>query len=143
MADVTPVDYTTDVGRVRKYIPDVVQLPDPKHPASTPEYMWADDAIASFIDDEAGLLEEGERPRWIILRAAASIMIATANNEALILKKIVTEDLQTDGPAVAKALIAAAEALRKRAKELEDAEAEAEIFISVPYVHTPARYEWR
>lgn len=139
-----PVNFMTDVGRVRKYIPDLMPLPDPAEPTSTPTFMWSDDALQSFIDDEwTDYAGTGKAPRQAILRAAANAMIATANNENLILKKIVTEDLQTDGPSVAKAMIAAASELYKKAAEIEIAEAQEELFFSVPYVHTPPRFDWR
>ena len=128
MPDVTPVDFTTDVGRVRKYIPDLVQLPDPKDAFAPESYIWSDAAIQSFIADETDVTPA---PRVAILRAAAYIMIATANNENLILKKLVTEDLQTDGPSVAKALIAAAQELLRRATS--EAAAEDEVFLIVDY----------
>lgn len=144
MPDIYPVDYSTAVGRVRKYIPDLVPLADPADPTATPEYMWSDGALQSFVDDEytdpTGLLPV---PRQAILRAAASAMIATANNENLILKKIVTEDLQTDGPSVAKAMIAAAAELYKKAALIDLEEASEEMFFSVPYFHTPPRFDWR
>jgi hypothetical protein len=113
-----------------------VQLPDPKDVFAADSFMWSDGAIASFIADE---LPVGETvaPRASIWRAAAYIMIATANNEALILKKLVTDDLSTDGPAVAKALLLAADALLMRAdKDDRNAENE-EIFIAVPYIEYP------
>lgn len=142
--DIYPVDYTSDVGRVRKYIPDLLQLPDPADPLSEPAFMWTDEALQSFVDDEwEDVLQTYRAPRQAILRAAASAMIATANNENLVMKKIVTEDLQTDGPAVAKALIAAAQELRQKADKIEEAESEQEVFFSVPYFHTPARFDWR
>lgn len=137
--DIYPVDYTSDVGRVRKYIPDLIQLPDPQDPTAEPSYMWSDDAIESFIHDEGGFLTELEQPfvtpssLVVILRASASIMVATANNENLILKKLVTDDLQTDGPAVAKAMLASAQELRKRADELESKGDREETFTIVPY----------
>jgi hypothetical protein len=145
MADTFPVDYTSDVGRVRKYIPDIKLLDDPKVPTADPSFMWEDDTIQSFIDDEIPYLwvMPDQAPRYAIKRAAANIMIATANDENLILKKIITEDLQTDGPSVAKALILAAEKLRKAADEdawLLDNE---EVFFSVDYVPYPPRYDWR
>lgn len=133
MVDVTPVDYSTDVGRVRKYIPDIIQLPDPHNPAAAPSYMWTDSAIQSFLDDEAAPSEVAQLGLPSVLRAAASIMIATANNENLILKKLVTDDLQTDGPAVAKAMIAAAQELRRRADDMDFLADREEIFIDVPY----------
>lgn len=139
MADINPVDYGSDVGRVRKYIPDVVQLVDPSTPDAPPTYLWSDEDVQSFVDDQT---QDGlyETKRWHIYRAAAGLILATANNEALILKKIVTEDLQTDGPAVATALRQSAALLFGRADAMEGEEAE--VFISVPYFHTPPRYGW-
>lgn len=140
--DTYPVDYNSDIGRVRKYIPDVVQLPDPQDPLAEPSYMWTDDAIQSFLDDE-GAIEPAPLPP--VLRAAASILVATANNENLILKKLVTDDLQTDGPAVAKAMLASAQELRKRADDIEDRESMEETFIAVPYVgfeSYPSSFRW-
>lgn len=138
MADVFPVNFTSDVGRVRKYIPDLIELHDPKDFALEKSFMWPDAAIQSFIDDEipAGLTVA---PRTTIWRAAAYIMIATANNENLILKKLVTEDLQTDGPSVAKALIAAAQELLARADDELAQATEEEIFIAVDYVPSDHR----
>lgn len=140
MADVSPPDYTTDVGRVRKYIPDVVQRDDPRDPLLPPSYLWSDEDIQSFIDDQTGM---GIVPTELyhIYRAASDIMVATANNEALILKKIVTEDLQTDGPAVAAALIKGAALLEGKADAIE-AQTE-EVFYAVDYFHEPPRFDWR
>lgn len=130
--DIYPVDYTSDVGRVRKYIPDVVQLPDPQDALSEPSYMWSDLAIQSFLDDEGAVgLAGATLPT--VLRAAASILVATANNENLILKKLATDDLQTDGPAVAKAMLASAQELRKRADDIDATTAEEETFTVVTY----------
>lgn len=137
MTDVYPVDYTTDVGRVRKYIPDLIQLPDPKNLTAAASYMWSDVAIQSFIADETAVIPA---PRAAIWRASAYIMIATANNENLILKKLVTEDLQTDGPSVAKALILAAKELLSRAED--DTSVTNETFIEVPYINSYPRVVW-
>lgn len=140
MPDVYPVDYATPVGRVRKYIPDVRQLDG--------EYIFTDDEITSFIDDEL-LIPEDVPYSYQLRRAAAWAMIAIANDETLILKKIKTEDLETDGPAVGKQLLAAAQELFKRAEKDEDAVVYDEIFISVDYAPSPPRrqplqpYPWR
>jgi len=127
MADIYPVDYTSAVGRVRKYIPDTRQLDG--------EYIFSDEELQSFIDDETadGVLESRS---FRIRRAAAWAMIAIANDENLILKKIKTEDLETDGPAVAKQLLASAQELFRRAED--EAAQEAEIFIAVPNPFTPS-----
>lgn len=130
MVDTFPVDFTTAVGRVRKYIPDLVQLPDPSDPSLAPSYMWSDDEIQSFVDDEDGNIK----------RAAAYILIATANNENLILKKLTTEDLATDGPAVSNAMLKTAERLLA---ETALSAGEEEDFYSVPYTPAPPRFDWR
>lgn len=141
MVDVSPADFTTGVGRVRKYIPDVIELPDPRDPAGPVSYIFSDAEIQSFIDDET---QDGafELTAIHVRRSAAYAMIALANNENLILKKLVTEDLETDGPAVADKLIKAAQELLRRAQDMEDATVYAEIFLEVPYTHDPPRYDW-
>lgn len=131
MADIYPADFASPIGRVRKYVPDLRPLPDPEDPLAEPTYMWSDDEIQSFLDDEAGNVK----------RAAAYILIATANNENLILKKLVTEDLQTDGPSVAKAMLATAQELLKAANR-EDAD-EVEVFFAVDYQPRPSLVDWR
>lgn len=131
MPDIYPADMATPVGRVRKYIPDLQQLPDPQDPLAEGSYMWSDAEIESFLEDEGGSVK----------RAAAYILIATANNENLVLKKIVTEDLQTDGPSVAKAMLSTAQELLKRA-DAEDAAAD-DAFIFVEYQPRPPLVDWR
>ena len=142
MPDVFPPDFTSDVGRVRKYIPDVRQVADPANPYDEPSYIFSDEELQSFVDDQTELGIIPTRS-WHIRRAAADAMIAIANDENLILKKIVTEDLETDGPAVATAMIKAATLAYSRADAEEGNSQVEEIFYSVPYTHYPARYDWR
>lgn len=145
MPDVFPVDYTSEVGRVRKYIPDLQQLPDPRDPSGTTSFIFTDNEIKSFIQDETGV--DTVAQTWQLRRAAAWAMLAIANNENLILKKIVTEDQQTDGPAVAKELRTSAETLFRLADEERVRLGSAVLFIDVPYndpVRIPEpRAEWR
>lgn len=135
-----PVDFSTDIGRVRKYIPDLVQIPDEEDPTSQ-SFLFTDDEIQSFIDDETvdGLLPT---TAYRLHRAAGWAMIALANNENLILKKIITQDQQTDGPSVAKQLIAAAAAMFSRADKEEAAVAtvaqQTEGFMAVYPTHQTA-----
>lgn len=147
MADQYPPDYDSDVGRVRKYIPDIALLDNPQDPTDAPSYMWGDNAIQSFINDQERFdvdnMPLDPQPQPVILRAASEILIATANNEVLVMKKIVTEDLQTDGPSVSRALLQAADALRRRAKEIDDDESQESVFLIVDYLHTPPRFDWR
>lgn len=133
MVDTFPVDFTTDVGRVRKYIPDLLQLPDPSDPLLPASFMWSDDEIQSFLDDELGNVK----------RAAAYILIATANNENLILKAITTDDLATNGPAVSAAMLNTAKALLAQADAADGAADDVEMFYAVPYAPAPPRFDWR
>lgn len=148
MVDIYPVDYATAVGRVRKLIPDITPVVDPANPTEPAAYIWSDGALQSFIDDElpAGWLDGDPTPRYSIWRAAAGAMIATANDVNLTLKKLVTEDLQTDGPAVADKLIKAAAVLLGRADDDQMAGDNAEVFLTVfperwP-VYPPEATEW-
>lgn len=87
-------DPTTDIGMVRLLITDL------------------DDAAALFTDSQiqAFLTMEGS------VRLAAAVALETiATSEALISKKIRTQDLATDGPAVAKELRDRAAQLRAQA----------------------------
>lgn len=102
------LDYDEPVAKVRVLIPDLVQLPDPADPAGTRSYIFSDDEIEAFLSLTGDTT-------YGIKRAAAYAMVAIANTENLILKKIVSQDQQTDGPAVAKQLIASAALLFERA----------------------------
>lgn len=142
MADIYPPNLDSPVGRVRKYVPDLVQLEDTKNPAAPKQYYFSDDEISGFIGEYA---DSGTEPtRAQVKRAAADIIDALANNEALVLKKIKTEDLQTDGPATANALRAGARALRQQADD-EDAAAGDNFFDVIPFkhYHPQTRLPWR
>jgi hypothetical protein len=89
-------DYSTQVGRVRLLTADLADDP-----------LLSDEMLQGYLDlndDDANL-------------AAADALDAIAISEVLVAKKIRTQDLSTDGPAVAKALRDQAEALRVRAGE--------------------------
>lgn len=132
MADVYPVDIASPVGRVRKYIPDLEKLTDPANPTADPEFYFSDAEIEGFLVEYTGDLDITPK-RSSVKRAAADVIDALANNEALVLKKIKTEDLQTDGAATANALRAGARALREQADD-EDA-ADNAIFAIIPFKH--------
>lgn len=131
MTSVYPPDMTSLVGRVRKYIPDLVLLEDPKDPAAEPQYYFSDAEINAFASEYGELTEKFKRSQ--VKRAAADVIDALANNEALVLKKIKTEDLETDGPATANALRNGARALRAQADQ-ED-EDNNMFFDIVPFQH--------
>lgn len=85
-----PVDVTTPLGRVRLLINDTSDSP-----------VFSDAEIAAFLE------LEGDNVKL----AAAQALDTIADDEALTSKVIRTQDLQTDGAAVAAQL-------RERAKEL-------------------------
>jgi hypothetical protein len=91
------VDPTTAVGMLRLLITDT------------------DEAFPLFGDAqlEALLAAEG----GVIKRGAALALETIATSETLVGKKISTQDLSTDGPAVAKALLDRAKILRGQADE--------------------------
>jgi hypothetical protein len=130
MADITPPDFTSAVGRVRKYIPDITPLEDPKNPSAAPSYYFSDIEIAAYMVEYS---TETEPKRSAVKRAAADVIDVLANNEALVLKKIKTEDLETDGAKVADSLRRGSQALRKQADDEEVLEGN--FFEVIPFYH--------
>lgn len=104
------------VGRVRLLIDDT------------------DDTSAVFTDRE--LVSFLDLNRQSILRAAAQALLMIAGSEARLSKKIRTQDLSTDGPAVAAELRAQAKQLRSQAAEEEAEAPEASFFGVVEYPYT-------
>lgn len=98
----TVYDPSTDAGRVRLLINDT----------DTDDPVFDTDEIAAF------LAMEGDDVRL----AAASALDVLASNEAMVQKRIRLLDLQTDGPAVAKALRDHAGVLRGQVDEAGDFE---------------------
>lgn len=91
------IDFTSDVGKVRLLIADL----------DATSFVVSDDIIGGYLvlNDDSTLL------------AAADCLDAIATSEVLLGKKIRTQDLSTDGPAVAAELRAQAARLRARAEE--------------------------
>jgi len=87
-------DPSTDAGKVRMLITDRVEATQ----------MFSDAEIAAFLS-----LEDGS-----VRLAAADALCAIAADEALVLKKIRTLDLETDGPALAAELRQQAVMLREQ-----------------------------
>lgn len=104
------IDYNSPRGQVRLLTADL----DEAKPLLSDELL------------EGYLQMEGQK----VLRAAAAALDAMATSDILISRKIRTQDLQTDGPAVAAALRAQAQALRIRA-DAEDADGAA-LFEIIP-----------
>lgn len=90
-------DPSTDAGRVRLLAADT----DTSNP------LLQDADITAMLEMEGGSVK----------RAAAQALDTIASSEALVSKKIRTQDLQTDGPAVAAELRARAVALRQQADQ--------------------------
>jgi len=107
------VDYNSPLGQVRLLTADL----DPTAP------LIADDVLQGYL-----ALQEGN-----VHRAAADVLDAMATSEVLLSKKIRSQDLQTDGPAVAAELRKQAVALRARADAI-DAQADAGYFEFIPQV---------
>jgi hypothetical protein len=90
-----PVDVTTPLGRVRLLINDTTDSP-----------VFSDAEVAAFLEIE------GDNVKL----AAAQALDTIADDEALTSKVIRTQDLQTDGAAVAEGLRARAQQLRADAR---------------------------
>lgn len=101
-------DYITPEGQVRLIIADT----DPAR------QIFGDDELRGFLSIARGSVK----------RAAAEALDTIASSEALVSKKIRTQDRQSDGPAVADALRKHASSLRQRAQEEEDLEDDAPFF---------------
>lgn len=90
-------DLATSAGQVRLLIPDT----DPDN------HLLQDAEITALLALEAS----------DVRRAAAAALELIASSEALVSKKIRTQDLSTDGPAVARELRERATLLRTQADE--------------------------
>lgn len=91
------IDFTSDVGKVRLLIADLDES----------DLILTEDIIGGYLT-----LNDGS-----VKLAAADSLDAIATSEVLLGKKIRTQDLSTDGPAVAAELRAQAARLRARAEE--------------------------
>lgn len=131
--DEYPVDYASAVGQVRNLIADTEQLVDPAKPDSQPAFYLSDKQIKAFLSTA----------RDRIYLAASLALRAMSTNENLVLKKIRTEDLQTDGPAVAGELRRMAEEFRLQQKADDENEDALDSFEIVDYTYRPLRFEVR
>lgn len=130
MTSIFPADMSTPVGIVRGLIPDIRQLSDPAEPLADPAYLFEDDHLQML------LTLNGDKP----LLAAANALMALAANEALVSKKIRTEDLSTDGPAVSAELRRLADSYKFQQREQDVALGLEEAFVIVPYFDYTADY---
>lgn len=119
MSILAEYDPATPAGMVRLLIDDTGLDP-----------VFTDPEIAAFLN-----LNGGSE-----LRAAAQALLMIAGSEARLAKKITSQDLQTDGPAVAAELRAQAQALRAQADADDAASVDAGVFevVEYPYGQAPA-----
>ena len=133
MANIYPPDYATPLGQLRALVSQTVQYKDPADPAAAADYLMSDGLLQSY------LVVNGNK----LYGAASDALLALATNEALISKKIRTEDLSTDGSVIANSLRQIAQEYRTRQKE-EDAEDSAlEAFEIVDYTSYPSNWPIR
>ncbi|MCG5464224.1 hypothetical protein MED01_002389 [Micromonospora sp. MED01] len=95
-------DLTQPVGMVRLLITDTSDVPA--------NQLFSDEQLSALLVMEGGGVK----------RAAAAALDIISHSEVLISKKITTQDLSTDGPAVAAELRAQAKALREQARQDAD-----------------------
>jgi hypothetical protein len=116
------VDLSTDLGKIRLLTTDVSEA-FPLH---------TDAELTAFLALEGGNVK----------RAAAASLEAIAASETLVGKKITTQDLSTDGPAVAKDLREAARLLRGQADEADAATDAATDDFGFDFVHINGPSPW-
>lgn len=121
-AEPITLSLSTDIGKVRLLTTDVSEA-FPLH---------------SDADLEAFLAMEGDN----VKRAAAASLEAISTSEALVSKKISTQDLSTDGPAVAKDLRERAKILRQQADDADTATADTDHGYGFDAVAMPDRSPW-
>ena len=133
MANVYPPDYTTPLGQLRALVSQTEQYVDPANPDADPDYLMDDGLLQSFLALNSSKL----------YGAAADALLALAANEALVSKKIRTEDLSTDGSVIANSLRQIAQEYRNRQKEDDAEDAALEAFEVVNFVGMPANWPLR
>ena len=111
------IDYSLPLGRVRLLITDIADAPADR--------IFTDDQLDAFYT----LCGEN------VNRTAAKALLVMAASEVLVSKKIRTQDLSTDGPAVSAELRALAKQLTAEA-DAADAAVDAGFFDVVPFGYT-------
>lgn len=118
------------VQQVRDLIPDIEEID--WNDDGTPSFLFTDGQIQTYLS-----LNDNS-----VKRAVADAVEVLATSEAYISKKIKTEDLETDGPAVANAMLNRARQLRQSA-DREDERDDMAFFQKVPFRPRPSNYGWR
>lgn len=133
MANIYPPQYDTPLGKLRALIFQTQIYVDPANPTAPADYLISDAQLQAY------LTINGDK----LFGAAADALLAIATNEALISKKIRTEDLTTDGPAVAGELRRTADSYRKRQADEDEAADWVDSFEIVDYVNIPESWPIR
>lgn len=117
-------DYTTALGQVRLLTADLGSPP-----------VLEDDELNGFLTMNGYTLAAPDFKSQMVQRSAADVLDATATSEVLLSKKIRTQDLTTDGPAVAAELRKQAQVLRDKADRQDeiDGTGEESLFAFVPF----------
>lgn len=108
--DYDTLEATDPIGFVRALIPDIERLSNPIDPTEEDAYLFSDVTLGRYL-----ALNNGSAKR-----AAADACEALGSSEMLILKKLTTEDLATDGSVLAREYGAKANRLRAQATKDED-----------------------
>ena len=106
-------DPTTTIGQVRLLCTDLDEVSP----------LFTDAQVSAFLAMESANVR----------LAAAQALDTIASSEAMVSKKIRTQDLQTDGPAVAEELRARAASLRKQTERIDPTTGEPYAFDIVDY----------
>jgi len=133
MANIFPPNYETPLGQLRALVSQTEQYKDPANPAAPADYLMDDGQLNSFLALNANKL----------YGAAADVLLALAANEALVSKKIRTEDLSTDGSVIANSLRQVAAEFRDRQKEADLDDAALEAFELVEFTEYPTKWQLR
>lgn len=115
-------DPTTNIGRVRRSIPDRVEA----------DAIWSDEEIQSFLDDEGG--------NW--RRATATILETMASDSVLVLQVIRIHNIETDGAKMSAELLKRAKGLRDLA-DVEETNEDDGGFAIAEIVTTESQYRDR
>lgn len=133
MANIYPPQYNTPLGQLRALLFQTERYKDPANPEALADYLVSDDQLSAYI------AINGDK----LYGAAADALLALASNEALVSKKIRTEDLSTDGPAVAAELRRTAAEFKIKQNDLDESNDSLEAFEVVDFYETPAKWPLR
>jgi hypothetical protein len=133
MANIYPPAYDTPLGQLRALVSQTEQYVDPAEPDAEADYLMSDGLLQSYL-----VINHDK-----LYGAAADALLALAANEALVSKKIRTEDLSTDGSVIANSLRQIAGEYRTRQKEDDAEDAALEAFELVDFTGYPSNWPLR